>query len=139
MVPEAVVAKIRNYFAQKEEVVTVYLFGSTAKNRETKQSDLDLAVLFRDGIDQYERFQEKLQMANDLETIIGMKIDLVDLRSAELFFVHQVMKEKILLFEQDLSSRVYFEVNSRKNYFDHMLFYQQYHRQARKRLLEREG
>lgn len=139
MISEDVVAEIRNYFAQRNEVVAVYLFGSTAKNRETKKSDLDLAVLFSDGIDQYERFQEKLQIANDLETNIGTKIDIVDLRSAELFFVHQAMKEKILLYERDLSSRVYFEVMARKYYFDHILTYQQYHRQARKRLREREG
>lgn len=124
---------------QREDIITVYLFGSTVKNRERKDSDLDLAVLFSEGMDNYQRFEAKLQIANELEDHIKAKTDIVDLRSAALFFIHQVMKNKILLFDRDTYGRVSFEVNYRKEFFDHLPIYEQYHRQSIKRLRERKG
>lgn len=41
--------------------------GLTIEGKQRKSSDLDLAVLFEEGIDQHRRFQTKLQMTNDLE------------------------------------------------------------------------
>lgn len=139
MVSESEVKLITNYFLQREDTIAVYLFGSTVKNRERQESDLDLAVLFNEGMGQFQRFEAKLQVANELEDQIKKKIDIVDLRSADLFFIHQVMKNKKLILDRDTHSRVSFEVKFRKMYFDHMPFYEQYHRQSRKRLREREG
>lgn len=139
MVSDIVVEKISRYFAQKEDVVAVYLFGSTVKNKERTESDLDLAVLFKEETEPYERFEAKLQIANELEEDVKTKIDIVDLRSADLFFIHQVMKNKKILFERDTYGRVSFEVEYRKRFFDHMPIYEQYHRQARRRLREREA
>lgn len=139
MVNKSILKMITEYFRSREDIIAVYLFGSTVKNKERKQSDLDLAALFHDCIDQYQRFQAKLQIANDLEEHVKKKIDIVDLRSADLFFNHQIMKNKILLYDSDTSARVAFEVENRKRFFDHMPIYEQYHRLSRIRLREREG
>ena len=61
------------------------------------------------------------------------------MRSADLFFIHQVMRHKVLLVEQDKSSRIAFEVDYRKRYFDHMPILELYNSQARKRLMERDA
>lgn len=37
--------QIKSYFGKEPEVVAVYLFGSKAKGKEQKNSDVDLAVL----------------------------------------------------------------------------------------------
>ena len=139
MIGEVALKKISNYFTNRNDIIAVYLFGSTAKGKERKTSDLDLAVLFEEGLDLYQRFQAKLQMANDLEDHLKTKIDLVDLRSADLFFIHQIMRNKMLLYERDTYGRVSFEVDYRKRYFDHMPILELYHRQSRKRLMEREA
>lgn len=139
MISNFVLEKLKEYFTQREDINAVYLFGSTVKNRERNNSDLDLAVLFKKGADQYRRFQTKLQVANDLEDLTGLKIDVVDLGSADLLFIHQVMKNKMLLFERNTHDRVTFEVKYRKEYFDFMPVYDQYYRQARQRLKEREA
>ncbi len=57
--------------------------------------------MFEEGLDQHQRFQTKLQMANDLEDHLKTKIDLVDLKSADLFLIHQIMRNKVLLYERD--------------------------------------
>lgn len=134
MISESALKVFRDYFARRDDITAVYLFGSTVKNRERKGSDLDLAILFKGEICPYERFQAKLQIANDLETEVKADLDIVDLRSADLFFVHQVMKNKLLLFEREINDRVSFEVKYRKRFFDLMPLYKEYHRQSRKRL-----
>jgi len=132
-----VLEKIKTYFGKNDDVVTVYLFGSRVKDCARQTSDLDLAVLFRENMDSIQRFEQKLQIANELEDLVETKIDLVDLKSADLFFIYQIMKNKVILLDKDTSSRVSFEVNNRKRYFDFMRYYHQYRRLAMKRLKER--
>jgi len=79
-----------------------------------------------------------MQIADDLEEQLKQKIDVVDLLSADYFFIHQVMKNKKLLVDRDMRRRVFFEVDCRKKFFDHKPLYDLYRRQAMKRLRERE-
>ncbi len=134
---ENILEIITSYLNKQEDIVAVYLFGSTIKDCARKDSDLDLAVLFREDMDAFYRFDQKLQLTNELEELVQLKVDLVDLRSADDYFIHQVMKNKLLLIEKNTSARVNFEVNHRKRYFDRMYFYRQYRLQAIKRLKER--
>jgi len=139
VIGEVLLKTIQDYFRDRDDIYAVYLFGSRAKGTARPASDLDLAVLFKEGLDPHRRFQIKLEITNDLEDLLGSKVDLVDLRSADLFFIHQVMRNKVVLHERDKSSRIAFEVDYRKRYFDHMPILEQYHRQARKRLTGREA
>lgn len=133
---DIIVPKLKTYFNQKPEVSTVYLFGSVAKGKQRNNSDLDLAVFFTPGMDPFTRFEAKLQLAIELEDLLGLKIDIVDLQVVEPFFCHQVMLEKVLVIDKDPQARVDFEVNARKQFFDMQRFYDLYHRQALKRLEE---
>ena len=49
------IRKIREYFTDQDDVSTVYLFGSVVKDKTTKDSDVDIAVLFVQGLDVYKR------------------------------------------------------------------------------------
>ncbi len=134
--------KIKEYFLTNESVAAVYLFGSTVKDRERTNSDIDLAVLFFPHLDKEERFSATLEMAvklTELAAARGRKtrFDVVDLKSADPFFTHQVMKNKRIILDKDPHYRVKFEVAYRKNFFDLQGFYDLYHKQARKRLKER--
>lgn len=139
MIGEVLLGTIEVYFSHRDDIFAVYLFGSHAKGTARPASDLDLAVLFKEGLASHRRFQIKLQITNELEELLETKVDLVDLRSADLFFIHQVMRHKVLLVEQDKSSRIAFEVDYRKRYFDHMPILELYNSQARKRLMERDA
>ena len=41
----ALIEKIRSYFSGKDEVVAVYLFGSYARGKEQRSSDVDIGIL----------------------------------------------------------------------------------------------
>jgi len=133
----AIIKKISSYFETKEEVNTVYLFGSIAKGKDREKSDLDLGILFKPGLNSIERFEKNLAHAVDLEEIFNIPIDVIDLRSADPFFLHQIFLTKIIVLDKDPSIRVNFEVKSRKAFFDRQYFYQKYHEQALKRLERR--
>ncbi len=45
---DAIVAKLKEYFANKDEVEFDYLFGSVAHGDNYKLSDIDIAVMRKD-------------------------------------------------------------------------------------------
>ena len=142
MLEEKVLEKIKEYFLNDKNVAAVYLFGSTVKGRDRTNSDIDPAVLFYPYLDKEERFSAKLGMAVELAEMAGtqgykIQFDILDLNSANLFFIHQLMKNKQLIIDKDPHYRVEFEVAYRRNFFDLQGFYDLYHKQALKRLKER--
>jgi hypothetical protein len=135
---DSLVAKLNNYFEDKHFISAVYLFGSVVKGKNRKNSDVDIGVLFDEGIDNIQRFEYKLDMTNELEDLLGKKADVVDLESADLFFINQFLSNNKLILENDLHRRVEFEVKSRREYFDRLPFYKLYHKQAMSRLERRQ-
>jgi len=126
--------EICRYFFDKNNVSTVYLFGSFAKNFTQKDSDIDIAVLFNNNLDKLVRFNHILEFALDLENIIGKKIDIIDIENADPFFIHQIMLGKIIIIDKDTERRVSFEVEKRRTFFDLQPFYESYYKQSIKRL-----
>lgn len=131
------ISELKSYFNKKHYISTVYLFGSIVKGKNRKDSDIDLAVLFSEDMTSLQRFDYKLGIANELEDLLEMKVDIVDLESADSYFIHQILLNKMLLVEKDLHRRVEFEVKSRREYFDMLPFYKLYHSQALERLERR--
>lgn len=134
---DLLIKKLTAYFSGQDDIETVYLFGSIVKGKNRRGSDVDIAVLFSEGIPLMERFERKLEIADELEEILGTEVDVIDLEEADIYFVRQVMLNKKLLIDKNVHRRVEFEVNSRRVFFDMKPFYDMYHEQVLKRL-ERE-
>lgn len=131
---EKVIKTLAEYFKDIENAEAVYLFGSFAKNKDRKHSDIDIAVLFSAEMNIIDRFEQKLRFVSELEDIFHKKVDVVDLDSADPFFVHKIMEEKILVYNKNIERRVDFEVKSRKDFFDRQKFYNLYHECSMRRL-----
>jgi predicted nucleotidyltransferase len=43
------IERIVRYFSERDEVVSLYLFGSSARGRKTKECDIDIAVLINES------------------------------------------------------------------------------------------
>lgn len=134
---DLLIKKLTAYFSDQDDIDIVYLFGSVAKGKERGSSDVDIAVLFSEGMPLLEKFGRKLEIAGELEEMLGTEADVIDLEEADIYFVRQVMLNKKLLIDKNVHRRVKFEVNSRRIFFDMKPFYDMYHEQALKRL-ERE-
>lgn len=111
-------------------LLCAYLFGSAARGEERPDSDLDLAVLFRDDPPRTLAGLH-LDLADRLTGVLGgRRIDLVVLNRAPVDLVHRVLRDGVLLLERDRSARIRFEVRARNEYFDLLPHLQRY-RKAR--------
>jgi len=92
---EALVAKITNALPQ---VKAVYVFGSVAKGLVRGESDLDLAILTKEKIETVKLWL----LAQELSTMVGCDVDLLDLRAASAVMRMQVIGQGRRLFCADL-------------------------------------
>jgi predicted nucleotidyltransferase len=93
------------------------LFGSVARGAAREGGDVDIAVLFElepprtlEGIG--------VDLAYDLQEVLGREVDLVVLNHASADLAHRVMRDGILVSERNRSARIRFEVRARNEYFD---------------------
>jgi predicted nucleotidyltransferase len=77
--------KSAHYFDNLESISAAYLFGSVAKDRAQPNSDIDVAVLFLNDMDMFDRFEHKLGITSELEDMFSREVDVVDLGSADPF------------------------------------------------------
>lgn len=131
---EQLIKLLCNYFDSRDDISTVYLFGSQAKGKARVASDIDLAILFFNEFDVYKRFDLKLEIASDLELITQSHVDIVSLEDADPYFVHQVLLTMRVIVDKDIQRRVSFEVKHRRVFFDMQPFYNLYHEQSLQRL-----
>lgn len=114
----SIVQALRAFFAVPPPgTVAVYLFGSVARGVAGPRSDLDVAVLFDDDPP---RTLEGLQteLGERLQEAIGRPVDLVVLNHAPADLIHRVLRDSVLINEENPTLRVAFEVRSRNEYFD---------------------
>ena len=62
----------KNQLTKKYPIESLAIFGSYARDEQTEESDLDLIVEFNDTIG-----SEFIQLADELEEAVGLKVDLV--------------------------------------------------------------
>lgn len=120
---------IANYFQKKPGIAAVYLFGSIAKGTARPDSDVDIGVLYqvappRTFLDQ--PFQEEADLAEHF----ARPVQVIAMNRAPADLVHRILRDGILVLEQDKSRRIAFEVRSRNEYFDLLPMLREYRKRA---------
>jgi len=107
--------------AQRPEIVAVYLFGSFARDKSRKSSDVDLAFLFDRTFyknDSYKAFSIAQIIGADLGEVLGKAVDVSVLNEASLFFSYKVITTGICLYEKDHIERILYEIVIKGQYYD---------------------
>jgi len=117
--------KIIEYISSQQEIVAAYIFGSFNQNRFNDNSDLDIACIFAEQLDKFERFKIRLKLMAELEKIIGRKLDLLDFENADLKMKHQILDGR-LIYCSNQSRRVKLEKRAILNYIDMKRFFDIY-------------
>ena len=87
---------IADYF-KTQPVLKAWLFGSYSRGEQTKDSDVDIIVL----LDKSRPIGLKFfGMWNDLEELLGRKVDLVSDGTLLPFAQQSAEKDKILIYER---------------------------------------
>ena len=90
----------------------IILFGSYAKGRARDESDIDIAFLTDQKVDEYQSFC----IAQELAGLIGKSIDCVNLHSVSTVFQVQVIGHGKVLYCRDETRRKYYFLRTLKEY-----------------------
>jgi len=112
---------LEKFFSKRKEIKFAYLFGSLAKGKNNKLSDIDIAV-FVDKKLIYEKkhsYGYKASLITDLMSELNTdKIDLVILNEATPLLAHRVIRDGILIYCKDDRARINFQVRTIHEYID---------------------
>ena len=130
----ALVAELTDYFATRDDVVMAFLFGSQARETQTDESDVDVAVYFRpaEGNGGAAHHGSALEIEADteypgeravwrrLEEIAGAEVDLVVLNRAPIALAASVFFDgiPIVVTDQALYWRYFLTVTNEAEEFD---------------------
>ena len=114
--------KITKTLEANPKIIAAWLFGSAHTNRMTKNSDIDIAVLFSDKPD----FDFKMELLTELQNAADFeKIDLVTLNDASPVLQFEAVSGQ-LLFTKNKNRCVEFISLVAREYEDEMAFAQKY-------------
>ncbi|MCG5542063.1 MULTISPECIES: type VII toxin-antitoxin system MntA family adenylyltransferase antitoxin [unclassified Halorhodospira] len=130
MEPTDLTGKLREQLERERGLIAcAYLYGSRATGQARDDSDVDLAVLFRDP-QEPALVCPAARLAQRLEQAIRSPIDLVDIEQAPVDLVHRILRDGILLLDAIPERRIAFEVDARNRYFDLLPYLQEYRRSS---------
>lgn len=75
---------------EKYPIKTLAIFGSFARNEQTASSDLDLMVEFHSRVG-----SEFIELADELEDILGIKVDLVSRKGIKERYFERIKEDLI--------------------------------------------
>lgn len=116
---EKITLQLEDFFKARKNIIAVYLYGSYAKGKATKQSDIDLAILFKLQFNQQFITGQEINLSAEIQKIIKeIEIEVKILNSAPLFFQHKIISSGRLIFCSNGSARVKYESDLMSRYFD---------------------
>ncbi len=111
--------KLADFFSKQEHIRLAYLFGSAAKGKAGKLSDVDIAVLFDDSLSKKKRFKLQLNLIGDIAALLKTdKVDLVDIDDAALSLKFEIIKANCPVFVRDKTLKIDFEQEVMSRYLD---------------------
>ncbi|MFW5999066.1 MAG: type VII toxin-antitoxin system MntA family adenylyltransferase antitoxin [Halanaerobiaceae bacterium] len=106
--------KLREFFADSKDLLTVYIFGSYGTSYENKNSDIDFGILFKEA----PSLMNKLFYAGKIESIMGRETDLVTLNTVNVLLQHRIIKTGTKIYERDFIATADFKESVLNKYFD---------------------
>lgn len=103
-------------FLKKEipQLLGIYLFGSYAENRVTRESDIDVAFLTLEKIDSVQKWRIQEKLASQL----NMDVDLVDIKDASVILRTEIVENGIRIYTGDSFQCDNFDVTTYSLYTD---------------------
>ncbi len=109
---------LKNHFAKEKDVLCVYLFGSAARGRENRFSDVDIAVLFDDSVPQESYTERCLSIMGEISSLLDKNVDVIALNKASSFLKFQIIKNGLRVYERPGRAKRRFEARAITEYFD---------------------
>ena len=113
----------------RKEVAALLLFGSASRDEITPLSDIDLAVLYREGLSEWEMFNIHSNLYFDLSRLMHTDdFDLVNLSVAPLTLQFSAIEDKVILVLYDPQALVDFQAKVLGAYLDFYPILREYYK-----------
>lgn len=115
--------EVREFLQKQDQVELAYLFGSVARQKEGKLSDVDLAIFLKESHDKKGRFNLKLRLISDLEDILKTdRLDLIIMNDAPSSLNFEIIKANHPIFIRDKNLKVDIEHHILSKYLDRQYY-----------------
>lgn len=121
---------------KKNGVKAAYLFGSRAKGTAGDNSDVDIAVLFRETPEDPLALKQTTRLSLELYKFIPDRIDVVSLHGAPLLLKYEVVAHGQPIYCENDGERINLEVSILQQYIDDEPVRALYNRALYKRILQ---
>lgn len=118
--PQLTAARLREVVRKSSPpgIVAVWLFGSVARGEAGRLSDVDVAVLFDEGVPADERVSMAARCASLWAPAVAGELQVLVANDAPPAVAHRVLRDGILLLGEDDRRRVAFEARVLLDYLD---------------------
>jgi len=127
--------KIRKTLEKHEEIIAVYLHGSLARGDQRNDSDIDIALLLKRDFEPDALYPARIAEELAKECDLSREIDVRVLNGMPVTFLHQVLKNGVLIHSRDDRRRVEFETRAYDMYLDYKPYFDRFNEIRRRRLL----
>lgn len=118
-----------------KEVLAAYLYGSVAKGKTHKESDVDIGLLLRNNFSPDGLYTARISGEIEKKMDSSRKVDVRVLNDRPLTFQHQVLRDGKEVFIRNRKARVNFETEVYDRYLDYKHFFERFNEIRRKRIL----
>ncbi len=100
-------------------VIAAYIYGSVARGTVLPTSDVDVALVLRQSLPPYERFQLELAIEAEIEDATGLSpIDVRVINDAPIRVRGRIIRDGILVYEGDRRQRLIWQVQTYQQFLD---------------------
>ena len=126
--------KLKKYFENHEEIQFAILFGSLAKGKANKMSDVDIAVMVDPKFDKSFPFGYQAELITDLMQVLKRNdVDAVILNKAPIALKHEVLRYGKFIYIKDKQARIKFQIDTINQYDDYKMLFRVHEEAMRKR------
>lgn len=113
------IERMQPTLAAQPAVAVAWLFGSAARGTMRSDSDVDVGIVFVDGVPEAERERILVDLSSRLESATAPHaIEVVDLAAQGWVFIHRALQDGKRIVVNDEERRVEFEANALVRYLD---------------------
>jgi predicted nucleotidyltransferase len=113
-----ILTKLTSAIEAYPEVLSGYLFGSTATGHAHKDSDVDIAVRLVSGLSAEKRFQLRLELIDRIEKLVELAVDIVLMNDTSLIMLNQIFSHGMPVFIRNTEDEEQFKLLKQKEFFD---------------------
>ena len=110
------ITQIDKRIFQKFDVKLAYLFGSQAKGNAVPESDVDIAVLFKNNPTDPLALKETTSLSLELDKFFSANLDIVSINDVSLLLRYEVICHGQRIYCENEAERINFEVSVIKAY-----------------------